>query len=78
VKYLALACLALVAGCTDKQLANAVERHRAFVCSHTVAVTAAANAVIRNAASIKDENVRAAALAVAKSDLAIVESCATI
>ena len=75
MKYLALACLALVAGCSDRQLASAIERHRAFVCSHRTAVTAAAKAVIRNAGTIKDENVRAAAVAVAKADLAIVESC---
>lgn len=73
---IALACLALVAGCTDKQLSSAIDQHRAFVCSHTITVTAAANAVIQNAASIKNEDARAAAVALAKSDLAIVESCA--
>lgn len=76
MKYLPLAFLAL-AGCSDKQLSSAIEQHRSYVCSHTIAVTAAANAVIENATSIRDENVRSAAVAVAKSDLAIVESCAT-
>ncbi|MDF2386581.1 hypothetical protein JMG10_34280 [Nostoc ellipsosporum NOK] len=74
----ALVCLVLLAGCSDKQLSSAIDQHRAFVCSHTITVTAAANAVIENASSIKDESVRAAAVAVAKSDLAIVESCATV
>lgn len=78
MKFIPIACLVLLGACSDKQLASAADQHRAFVCSHTIAVTAAANAAIQNASSIRDENVRAAAVAIAKSDLAIVESCTTV
>lgn len=69
------AALALSGCVTDQSLADIHARHRAFVCSHRAAVTLAANLAIENAPKIKDPAVRAAAIAVAESDLAIVAGC---
>jgi hypothetical protein len=75
IRLLAVLPLLAVAGCSDIQLANAAARHRAYVCSHQTTVAMAAGAVIRTADAIEDPTLRAAALAMAHNDLAIVAAC---
>lgn len=75
MKYAPPLLLALAGCVSDERLAKLQAEHRAYVCSHQVAVTIAANAVIENAGNIGNEAARAAAVAIAKSDLAIVARC---
>lgn len=79
MKYLPLFALPLLAGCvSDQRVAELQASHRAYVCTHQAAVTLAANLAIENASKIKDENVRAAAVAIAQADLAIVAGCGNL
>jgi hypothetical protein len=66
--------LASCAGLQDK-IAAAQARHRAYVCSHQGAVSAAANLALDNAARIHDETLRAAAIAAARAERDIVAAC---
>lgn len=49
--------------------------HAAWVCRHKDAVETAANLALANSYKINDDNLRAAAEAVARNDLAIVVGC---
>lgn len=64
-----------LASCSDLKLGEAQARHRAYVCSHQVAVSAAANLALANADRIRDETLRAAAIAAARAELDLVASC---
>ena len=75
MKHLSILAALTLSACTNAQLTSLQEKHRAYVCSHQQAVTLAANAVIKNAETIKNPNVRAAAIAIATADLAIVATC---
>lgn len=65
----------MLAGCSDIQLHEAAARHRTYVCSHQTAVTAAANLALSEADKIKDANIRAAAIAAAQGELALIATC---
>lgn len=72
-----LPLLLLVTGCTPAKLDSLAEQHRAWVCRNPALVTATANATIANASAIKDANIRAAVIAIARNDLTILAACGT-
>lgn len=58
-----------LSGCaTDRQVGD-------YVCTHQISLTAAANAALRNAESIKDPALRAATIEGANATLALVAAC---
>lgn len=76
MKYVPLLALPLLASCvSDQRIAQIQANHRVFVCSHQTAVTLAANAAIASAGRITNDDARAALIAIANADLAIVASC---
>ncbi len=72
---LTLSAALLLTGCSDLQIQSAQARHRAWVCKNQVTVTTAANLAISEAAKIKDEAIRNAAILAARSQLDIVAGC---
>jgi len=65
----------LLAGCVTDRTLSPGERHRAWVCLHTSEVRFAATTARLVAQKIRNPNARAAALAAADAELAIVEGC---
>lgn len=77
MRYLAIMALLALPGCiSDGRLAKLQADRAIYVCSHTVAVSAAAKYTIAHAETLfSNEKSRAVALAGANSDLALISTC---